>query len=422
MSRTSIIVISLLTLLIGGYLVFYYQNTHEVDIDLGPVAKIRTKPFYAAEKFLAKKDIVLKEQELSRIDLEELSTRDTLFLLGTSHQLNQSDVHRLASWVERGGYLVISNPKTTLAPADPSEKEEWYAEHEELFLDYIGIGFQTNWSWGANDLDYYSSMFNRFFSEDYPENLLRHQIEDCQRHYGNAQILTINTDETRYINLYTGGWFIFEEGSASVLAKNRNGKPLAIETNYGDGKIYLLTSGDQWLNHNICEQDHAQFLLDITTGSEKVWMITHVEHDSFFTILISKVPYIAVALVLCFLLWVWRNSKRFGPIVADKIDARRSLAEHLAAHGSFMRKYLGAQFIVENLRKLVEGKIARMHPTWHSLERSQKLDFLEERLRQVGFEHDRTHIETLLFSDLEQVSDEQMVLLVRELQTIRKSL
>jgi hypothetical protein len=79
-----------------------------------------------------------------------------------------------------------------------------------------------------------------------------------------------------------------------------------------------------------------------------------------------------VAFVLLILLWIAHHIRRFGPILADHSQTRRSLSDHIAASSAHHWKLKNTSRLVHPLQKQLQRAAVKHSPGYGGLTREQQ--------------------------------------------------
>ena len=83
---------------------------------------------------------------------------------------------------------------------------------------------------------------------------------------------------------------------------------------------------------------------------------------------------------IALLLWMWRVTPRFGPVLPDPERARRSLLHHLRASGRFLWSNGHANRLLESSREACLRRVRRSLPYFHSASPSERMSLLTQTL------------------------------------------
>ena len=163
-------------------------------------------------------------------------------------------------------------------------------------------------------------------------------------------------------------------GAAAALGDDAGVKGLV----YGRGQGRAILFSDMaWMqNDAIGDHDHAAFLEALagtagggtagggTAGPARIALVIREEAPSLAAWLKERAPAALAAFAALVALALWKAMPRFGPLLPDPPEARRSLLEHLAACGRFQWRLRDGQALLQAARQATLERISRVHPGW----------------------------------------------------------
>ncbi|WP_112179907.1 MULTISPECIES: DUF4350 domain-containing protein [Paraliobacillus] len=123
----------------------------------------------------------------------------------------------------------------------------------------------------------------------------------------------------------------------NVLLMDEEGEAIAIERDYGKGKLIVITEPNWLTNETITENEHVDIVLNLvdvsTYSSIKFDEYVHGagERISIFTLYPRWLLTFTVELIILTLLWLWLKGKRFGPVIEPREATVRFSDERLKA-------------------------------------------------------------------------------------------
>jgi hypothetical protein len=143
----------------------------------------------------------------------------------------------------------------------------------------------------------------------------------------------------------------------------------AAQFEYGQGCFTLIGF---WGLHN--ERVHLgktpariDALLRCPTQARRVVIVSTANSPWFGSLLIAHAPEALLAAAVCLLLWLWRASRRFGPVLAPRSRARRRVLDHVAAVGRLALR-VGPETLIESARRELRQRVLRRVPGGRELE------------------------------------------------------
>ncbi|MCP5020933.1 MAG: DUF4350 domain-containing protein [bacterium] len=115
---------------------------------------------------------------------------------------------------------------------------------------------------------------------------------------------------------------------------------------WGRGHVSFFSSLHGFDNHNLPDDDWAEFFEELMAGAEfsepvRGLMVVYGDGQGFFTLLWEHAWFFLIAMGVLLAAWLWRVSRRFGPILEDPawdpegvgIGGGREFTEHIVAAG-----------------------------------------------------------------------------------------
>lgn len=149
----------------------------------------------------------------------------------------------------------------------------------------------------------------------------------------------------------------------------------------GRGDIFLCSDLDFLSNARIPERGHADFAAALASRRDpghRVWIVHREEATGFLAWLAAHTWPALLGLGLLLLAAFARLAPRFGPPLPDPEEARRSLAEHLAACGRFAWRHGDGAELLQAAREAALQAVFQAHPSWARLETPELARHLAE--------------------------------------------
>lgn len=115
---------------------------------------------------------------------------------------------------------------------------------------------------------------------------------------------------------------------------------------WGRGHVSFFASLHGFDNHNLPEDDWAEFFEELMAGAKfsepaRGLMVVYGDGQGFFALLWEHAWFFLIAMGVLLAAWLWRVSRRFGPILEDPawdpegvgIGGGREFTEHIVAAG-----------------------------------------------------------------------------------------
>jgi|GEM_PF-6831040 len=182
----------------------------------------------------------------------------------------------------------------------------------------------------------------------------------------------------------------------------------------GEGRLTVVANGSFASNHGLDEGDNPGLLWRLHELSRpgEAWLVMGGER-TLLSLLWERAAHFVLAGVVLVVAWLWRSTRRFGPPVTPLGRERHAFGDHVIASGRFLWRRVGAEAIVEPLRRRV----------LRAAERSTIDTTAEERLVETLRERsglERARIRAALFDAVPDDSD-SMVAVVRDLHTLERA-
>lgn len=158
-------------------------------------------------------------------------------------------------------------------------------------------------------------------------------------------------------------------GKATGSARNDSGIKL-LQYDLGQGRVILCTDLSCLANGNLAEEDHAGFLSALVldwSPDNRAWIVTREEPPSLWNWLGENAWRVLTALAFLVGASLWAAASRFGPLIPDPPEGRRSLLEHLVACGRFQWAQRKGISLLQATREATLAKMHRVHPGWGDL-------------------------------------------------------
>jgi hypothetical protein len=160
----------------------------------------------------------------------------------------------------------------------------------------------------------------------------------------------------------------------------------------GNGQVTVLPSFNFMRNASIGEHDHAAFawaLVSLKPDTHRVLIAPRFEQPSLAAWLAREGRGPVIAAVTLLALWLWRVTRRFGPVELPREPARRRLLDHLRASGHFQWAAGSAPALLAAAREACLATIARRRPALADMPLTERTTRLAEltQLPRAEVEH-----------------------------------
>jgi len=399
----TIAILAILALLI----LFFQKNFEYVEkTQWQPLTgEAKTNPLYASQLFLRRMGIPTQTKDNVQ-DLGTLPNTDTVILISSSRQtLRSAQLSGLLGWVSNGGHLIISGVADwTVFPSEsPLVDEPKDSQAEDLaspptidplqeFLEVQireGIEFDNNKS-------------------------------ETIKLKGTVRPLALGADYYRAITLNDNNKTMGLEQVAI------NGKNVIIRQQIDEGLITLVSGLDFINNYKVGKFDHAEILWQLvhgkhaTLGASKpllpdaVWLVHSDETPNLFELIWKHFWTLVITLGLLFFIWVFRVSRRFGPLIPKETEDRRNLLEHIDASGAYYWKQQQQDVLLESTRSVAQQLLLKRIPGWHALSQQDQIQLLAKRL-----DLNEAQLSKTLYGDINSSSLYEFTHTIKQLEYIR---
>lgn len=368
------VLVSALVLLVGLLLFGLFKAAfvaEEVEFRTGPSAKARFNGWLALERFAAEMGMPSETAYRARGLFDKAAPEDTIVINARDMAREPAVRDEALAWVGGGGHLL-------LAGRPLSGDEEGWLEEE------LGLGLET-----AEEAP--SSVSVQLYEQrDYPIAPRRH-----------GQLVV--TDQ---------------HDRADVRFRTPQGI-FGLSMPYGEGRLTYFPNADWFGNELIDKAEHATLIwhtLRYWDLDGKLWVLPRIENQNLFTWLWQHAAWALLAFAVFVALWLWRASRRFGPMLPPRGKARRSLREHLNAVGRFLWQHHQQEGLLQSVRDALMHRVHTLNPAWVHL----PMDTLSDKLATAtGLSAQRIHH---ALTAPAPKSPREFTLIIDTLDTVRKRL
>lgn len=428
MNKLSVFLIVLLVSLAVGFGMYDFYRTHErkeITIHTGLLNEARKNPFYASRLFLKRMGIPSEKKEslqsLGGIGFPD--TNNVIIITSSRSTLSTKRTEELLDWVKSGGHLIARSTKDWRY----SGKDKKEDKIDELLSDKESrdplqrlMGIRTG---KRIYLDSNDSMEEEE-DEEKGENIISSLLESTEKQNNEYKIRlkgaskTLNIQSRRFHALELDS--NYRKQSEQIKLANKN---FIIRQRIGNGMVTLVSDLRFIENYQIEKSDHAEILWYLVHGlhtdlsqPKQIWLIHSDKMPSLWTLIWKYAWALNASLIILFLFWILKVTRRFGPLIPKQQENRRSLNEHITSSGNFYWKNNKKQLLINSSRQSTLKHLARVHPGWAQRTEKEQLQILSEQIKMPS-----ESLRTLLFApDIEQADD--FTRLIQQLEMIRKSI
>lgn len=185
---------------------------------------------------------------------------------------------------------------------------------------------------------------------------------------------------------------------------------------YAEGKGHIvMLAFDFFDNTKLQRHDHAELLLALAALNPRARHVTLVQHLNmlpWYQALWVHYQALLISLAVCTALALWGALRRFGPMLPQPANERRSLMEHIDASGAWLWKVAGGrQVLLEAARADTLELVRRRAP---KLVRLPPQHMAEALARLAGL--DQQHV----MQALQQDAAPQVAVFTRQIRTLQE--
>ncbi|MCK5917364.1 MAG: DUF4350 domain-containing protein [Cocleimonas sp.] len=358
----------------------------------------KKNPLYAARIFLHRMGIPASSKQ-SLQGLKELPDTNTLLIISSKRStLSRQATNDLYAWVQSGGHLITR----TNIDDDLSD----FSDDPDVTYEEYG-GEQPS-----------SDPLQELLGVKIGERL---SIYDKKNEFslhlkGAVHPLKIEGESFYPITSMQG----FSKTDEIIKIKK---KAFILRRQIDKGMITLVADIEFMNNREIRKADHAEILWQLAHGlraPDNVWLIHNDEVPPLWRLMWKHAWALIITLTLMLVLWLYRASHRFGPMIPKAAEDRRSLLEHINASGNFYWKHQQKAKLIASTREALNQRLAITNPGWKQLSDAEKITQLATRL-----ERPQQEIQQLLFDPnvgLNKSKSDEFTQLVKQLEQVRTSL
>jgi hypothetical protein len=366
--RSAALVLAPVLLLCGLFAACFERRTEEVPV--GYSREALTNPYLALERLLARMGHEVVSLE-GLGELDALPPTDGFLLIPTRRDTLSAERSRsLLEWVERGGHLLV----VTYSMWDEDDRRP------DPLLD--GFGFQQHWGQPPEEPESDEAVADEQppneeaedpTGEEQPQVATEVDVEVLATLFGAfsgapsewdvARLAWPGRDEPLELNFDPRYRWVDGEGRAELTAAGTAGAHLLV-ARHGEGWLTALT--DDWLlrNDHVGEADHAELWARLARRGREgpVWIVTSTRWPGLLRRAVEHALPALAGLGVLLAAWLWRVSRRFGPIRPAPPPARRRWFDHLEAAGRYHWHEGNGRALLQSTRECVLRELARRRP------------------------------------------------------------
>ncbi len=256
-------------------------------------------------------------------DLED--TQGVLFIGLLPDRYSDSEIERISNWVRNGGHLVINAYTRSHYYYEDNVSTSNLLEKLDISIKYIKYGDRgerKNWLLNIDSKPY--------------------MIDP-----GYQSIELVASDSIKLLN-------------------NKMNSHSFVQFKYDEGLVSVFRDTHFFLNNSLIDYDHALFandLFGLNNFADKLWIVMQPRMPHFTELIWDYYRKVVISCMLLLIVFLFWKGRRFGPIKTMEVASRRSLLEQIHAAGLFAVKTRSLDMSIERVRKDLQRKIERKHPT-----------------------------------------------------------
>ncbi|MFZ5722601.1 MAG: DUF4350 domain-containing protein [Pseudomonadota bacterium] len=304
-----------------------------------PAAEARHNPHLALGRLMQALGAEIRmERELSITRLPP-AAGSTLWLVVPGRMLSLAETDALRAWVHAGGRLILAPQQPALWRDDP-------------LLASIGLTLAT-----YDDEWLQEQLGDDAHLRDNGQHGFRYAV-------GNGHAVDAAFDPARGIEPLEPE----EDAPGAALFCDPVGCH-AWRVPHGRGEFIALAEAWPFGNAALAQHDHAAIarLLVQPAPGRHFHLVYEEQVPSLFALLWQHAAFAVLALAAAVLLWILAAGRRFGPLQAGEIPARRRLAEHIAATGRLLAASGHRRALWQAAHDDFRRTLHRRHPQAHGM-------------------------------------------------------
>lgn len=422
-SRVLLVWLVCLALLGGG--IWFWYHTFEKRWSAVPFSTPESAQnvMLAASQFLQQYGYKVQQESTLDVALRRLPTNGTLLITENFGSMSSSQADTLLAWVAKGNTL-ITRPRFVYPSAntdgendednedDESSDEQSDTEDEKQTqnqgTDKLPAQAQTETQKTIQstrkiiDPDPIASRLGVGLHEDCncekkPTSTSGEQSSpakdpttELSRAASEAKKVVVPSTDIQFPEIPYAMQFwlgkrrlIDTENPIAAKLSDKSGSVIRV---YDEGKGYIVMLADnQFTNTNLGAFDHAEILLNLVQlhkNSKNVLIVQRVDITSWTTLLWRNFHFAILGAGLFLSLLFWRAARRFGPILPEPQQARRSLIEHVDASAKWLWRAIGgSDVLLEAARRDTLKMLNRKLPQLEKMSETERIVYLAEQCK-----------------------------------------
>lgn len=397
----------------------------EDEENLGYKGKARSDPFLASE-------ILLKEYGNKAERTPSLGkmpeARNGIIFTSSEAGVPEGRAKQLLSWVSRGGHLVYSiaggMPYNDFAKNNDFTINFGTDERPDPVLEKLDVTLRDR----RPKLDIHPhttagpkknpapKKSKPSEGSDAPEEKKASRTGDTTEvqhvKWGDQTYALELSDKIAFIPdrpLRSGEWFAGDEKSASIVSLH-----------FGSGRVTLLNHARPLRNRHLADHDHAAWLVALADNGDhrpKDARFVVGMSASFWTLLRQRawMPLVGLAFVVA--AWLWKNGRRFGPVMPLELSETKHFSDHVSALGQFYFRLRRGDVLLKSAADVVRARFSLKFP--QLTDSADSAAMIARLAEKSGLPKDRVAAALATYAP---GPNHQLVRLLQDLQSLHKSL
>lgn len=351
-----VVMLMLVSVAIASVPLFKRLERYQETVDQGPSPEARANPYLAAQTFLRKQGMDVKNAQ-TLTTLPELGKQpQTLMLLDSRENMTPSEVNSVLAWARSGGRLLFVAEQIW---------DEDRGNSGDLLLDALQLRQFLSRDLQEQDRERQRAQIKPVIPLSVPE------LQAPEMPWPELTRLYVqNENDPAYMSFDPAFHLDDPEDHARSWANSADATHL-LQMVYGNGLITVVTDAELWKTDAIGGYDNAWLLWYLSQDST-VTMLLRTDHDNLFGLLGKYFPQALFVLALCLVTIVWHAGTRHGPMVPTHDRGRRQLSEHLRASADFILRREGHHAALRALQQDIFTRARQRHPGFETLAVTEK--------------------------------------------------
>lgn len=351
---------------------WWWYDTFEKRWVARPYAskEARKNPMLAASRLLTQHGYAVHNEAVLRDVLVKPLPAGTLIIAESAGLMSEKEANQLLLWVQRGNILILSPKRASYRNARDSRREKIApdAGQADLLGTRYGVVLKSKYECDCEEKNEKGKKQpeKEFAQISFPDAAYALQLE--------RSWLRIRNHENR-------------EAVPAFRFGDEAGEFVRV---YQEGRGQVVLVADNFFDNNSLKRfDQAELLLGLVqmrlaadSKANHVSIVQTLDIPKWYLTLWKNFQAGLIGIACLLLLLFWVALRRFGPILPDPDDERRSLIEHVDASGRWLWKLPGGRDILLNATRAATNKLLqRRVPQLQRLERPEQIRHLAETVR-----------------------------------------